>query len=286
MNWLIYHIASGSAFFTGIALTISALALALLPQRLANRFSTLLYLIGVILIAISGTPLPYWYYGLAALVSLAWLAVADREKRKRLTVRLSVACAIVWLVGVGMELPFHFQAKLEPTSHRTVTIFGDSVTAGYGENEAETWPNLLAKAHAIEIRDHSHMGATAASALRLVRKNEIAPGVIIIEIGGNDLLGSTQTADFARDLDALLGELASPERQLVMFELPLPPFKNEWGQAQRRLAKRHGVHLIPKRVFMRVLTADSATLDSIHLSQRGQDLMQENVWNVLKPAFD
>jgi acyl-CoA thioesterase I len=44
---------------------------------------------------------------------------------------------------------------------------------------------------------------------------------------------------------------------------------------------RHGVLLVPKRVLIGILTVDGATVDSIHLSRRGHELMSETVWKMI-----
>lgn len=50
---------------------------------------------------------------------------------------------------------------------------------------------------------------------------------------------------------------------------------------QRRPARKFDVTLIPKRVLMGVLSASGATLDSIHLTQRGHDLLARQVRAIL-----
>jgi acyl-CoA thioesterase-1 len=70
-----------------------------------------------------------------------------------------------------------------------------------------------------------------------------------------------------------------------MLELPLPPLSNEYGRIQRRLAARHHVRLVPKRVFMSVLASDGATLDGIHLSAAGHRRLADAVWQVIEPAY-
>ncbi len=80
--------------------------------------------------------------------------------------------------------------------------------------------------------------------------------------------------------------LSTPDRQVVLFELPLIPFYNQYGRAQRSIAAKHNVKLIPKRVFLSVLYDNDSTLDTIHLSQSGHQLMAECVWRILKPAYD
>ena len=129
------------------------------------------------------------------------------------------------------------------------------------------------------------MGATVGSALRHLEKEPLGDGLVLLEIGGNDLLGTTTVTDFEDLLDRLLVEVCRPGRVVVMLELPLPPFCNDYGRAQRRLAAAHGVTLIPKRWLVDVLTANGATVDGIHLSQEGHELMAEKVWRLLKPAL-
>src|SRR5260370_23209175 len=146
----------------------------------------------------------------------------------------------------------------------------------------ESWPNLLARSHSVEVHDYSQMGAKVGSMLRKAEKTPVGDGIILLEIGGNDLLGSTSALDFERDLDLLLAKLGGKGRIILMFELPLPPLANEFGRIQRGLAKKYPVHLIPMRIFVSVLTANGATVDSVHLSPRGHELMAETVWSLIR----
>ena len=166
-----------------------------------------------------------------------------------------------------------------------VDVVGDSVSAGMG-GEAETWPGVLARRHHVLVHDLSLPGATVESAIREQSGRLSGPGSLVLaEIGGNDVLGETTPGAFERGLDALLARLRQGGRTVVMLELPLPPFSNRYGAAQRRSARRHGVVLIPKRVLLGVLTTGGATLDSVHLSRSGHALMAEAVWRVIRGAF-
>ncbi len=70
-----------------------------------------------------------------------------------------------------------------------------------------------------------------------------------------------------------------------MFELPLPPFRHEFGRVQRALARKYHVALIPKRVLLSVLAGSDSTVDTIHLTQAGQRRMATRVWRLLSGAF-
>lgn len=173
-----------------------------------------------------------------------------------------------------------------PASSRSITVIGDSVTAGIdGDESSERWPSLLARQHELEVHDISHIGETAASALKRIQGKNIDAPVVLLEIGGNDILGSTTSSQFANDLDALLAVVSDPTRQVIMFELPLPPFYHEYGRIQRSLAHKYHVALVPKRVFLSILAGNESTLDSIHLSQAGHLQMADTVWNLVESAF-
>jgi acyl-CoA thioesterase I len=283
MNWLVYHIVSGQAFFTGIVLLIAAAGCSLKPMRYPQRLIKFTVVPGLLLIAISSTPIPYAYYAFAICVTVGWI-IATYTKRYRRTAAIVFATA--WMTAALIEARYHTVPIVGASPDRTLTVIGDSVTAGIGGDEkSETWPRILAREHDLQVQDISHMGDTAASALKRVTTQGIRSSNIIIEIGGNDLLGSTTPSQFRADLDGLLKAVESSDRQIVMFELPLPPFCHEFGRLQRTLAHKHRVKLIPKRVFLSIVAGSDSTLDSIHLSQTGHQKMSDLVWNVIRPAY-
>jgi len=283
MNWLAYHIASGHAFFSGVALIMVAALASTRSMPITTRLTVFAFLIGAIAIAISSTAIPYWYYGIAIVVTISWLVSAYLKNWRRWT-RMSVIVA--WAIAAGIELPYHLTPSLVQASSRSMTVIGDSVTAGMGASDKSVrWPTLIAKEHKLNIQDISHPGETAASALKRAKSQQIVSPVVILEIGGNDLLGDTTSAQFSRDLDALLAYVRAPRRQVVMFELPLPPFRNEYGRIQRALARKHNVTLVPKRVLLSILAANDSTVDTIHLTQAGHQRMAASVWELVKSAF-
>lgn len=282
VDWFLYHVASGHAFFTGLALILGAVAVRVLAKEW-RRTAGALTLLGVLFVAISATPLPWAAYGAWAATLAAWTWGETRRpplsSRRLLVVR---AATVVSCVAAGLtELPYHLPARPVRVGDSAVGVIGDSVTAGMGENEAVTWPRLLADKGGLEIHDHSAMGATVDSARKQAAKLTDEDRVVVVEIGGNDLLGSTTLGGYEAGLDALLRDVSRPGRTVLMFELPLPPGFNAYGLTQRRLAAKHGAVLIPKRALMGVFTGGDATLDSIHLSQSGHDRMAEIVGGLL-----
>jgi acyl-CoA thioesterase-1 len=284
---VIYFVGSGNAFFVGAAAVLLGLNISILASgRMLLLVRNLAVLIGVILVAISATPLPWELYAILALITCVWLPLEWLKARvwPKAMIAARTATLAVWLAALGMELPYHFTPTLPALENPVLFVIGDSVSAGMREREEGTWPKRLAQDRHIDVRDFSKMGATVGSARMQAERIGEAPGLVLLEIGGNDLLGSTMPEQFEERLDLLLSVVCRRNRTVVMLELPLPPFCNRFGIIQRRLAAKYDVVLIPRRIFIGVLTTSGATVDGIHLSPDGHAQMAEVIWNAIGPV--
>jgi acyl-CoA thioesterase I len=292
MYGLDYVFGSGLAFFLGVGLILFGLVASLGQSRVWQSLSMAAALFGLAVIALCGTPFSPWFYGLATLLTSVWLVAARNRtsvpRSRKIALCLSVA--LVWIGGAVQELRYQFLPSVPAVATRRLYLFGDSLSAGLSEDKASNWPQLLAGSHDLNLSDYSRAGATVAVAARHAGEAELNDGLVLLEIGGNDLLfslvGKTPARSFDEDLEQLLKCVCQPGRQVVMFELPIPPLHNAFGRAQRRLAAKYGVVLIPKRVLMGVLAGEGNTLDSIHLSPQGHRQMAQRIWQVIQPAFD
>jgi lysophospholipase L1-like esterase len=160
------------------------------------------------------------------------------------------------------------------------------MSAGTGAENGRTWPRLLAERRHVEVADLAVAAATVTSQLHHIHGFEFADGIVVLEIGGNDMFMRRPPDAFEADLDQLAARVAGAGRQVIMFELPLMPFDTAYGAAQRRVAAKWGIHLIPRRWFAALLAKQGATTaDGIHLSMHGQDLMEQLVWRAVGDAL-
>lgn len=282
MRHVIFFFGSGLAWYVGVCLLL--LAAMIPPGRrswLTGRALTVGAVVGGVLLILSGTPQPWWMIG-GVLFGLLIISSVTRWKPQAKTVpwlrRLAISLCLLLL---AVELPWTWSAGRLPTPAdplHEIHVLGDSVSAGMGEREAVVWPVQLAEllkqeGRSIPIISHAQMGATVQSARKQALGLPETPCLVLVAIGGNDLLGPTTDAKFAEQLNALLSEICRPDRVVLMLELPLPPLRNAYGAIQRRLSQKYGVPLIPKRVMAGVLTGPDSTLDSIHLTTAGHARM-------------
>ncbi|MEM7387765.1 MAG: GDSL-type esterase/lipase family protein, partial [Verrucomicrobiota bacterium] len=266
MIWPVYHIASGQSFFSGILLVLVSVFLTASEGRMARSLAFVFFVLGTVAVYVSSAGLPFPLYAVAGAAILFWL-IAVLSGRWRFPA--GVFLVLVGVSAVATELPYHSGGSLKGAgSARSFAVIGDSITAGIGRLEASRrWPRLLDERHQLEIQDLSRAGATVGSALKRVEeRSRIDSPVVILEIGGNDLIRLTPPDVFERRLELLILKVMAPGRQLIMFELPLPPFRHSYSRTQRTLARKYGITLIPKRFFLDILAEESATVDSIHLS--------------------
>lgn len=294
MNPLVFHIVSGDAFFSAILLLVVTL---FWPQQRWQLLHRVCLVTGILLIAMVAAPSSFleWSLILGAMGLVVLIGFRGSEQQKSVAEKSGKASlmtlrhiAVMMLIALGIsELIWRVNFSPLGAVPRRLIIFGDSVTAGIGENEAVTWPNLLQQEQNLDVLDYSEMGATIGSELKKLPFRELPGGLVLIELGGNDILGQTSVEDFRDHLQDFFGVIREqyPAHAVVMFELPFPPGFNRFGMEQRRMARQFQIRLIPKRRFLQVLAAQEATLDSIHLSQAGHRQMQKAVWSEIQTAF-
>jgi acyl-CoA thioesterase-1 len=287
MNPLLLKFADGTSFLVGMGLVILAVALRVGSSRRwpVGVIAGMLGVVGAVLVVLSSTPLAISSYVIwgGFLVATAIVLGRRTPEPSRGHMRLLPAGLLVavCLLLASMEASRRWSPRIPVRHGQTVVVVGDSISAGVGTGE-RTWPGVLASLKHLAVTNLAQGGATVKSALGQVKAIQQQNALVLVEIGGNDILGTTDSATFREQLDALLGHLHRAGHRLVLFELPLPPLRNRFGKAQRDLARKYDAVLIPKRCFAEVLGLPDGTTDGLHLSQKGHDAMAQRVGEMLE----
>ena len=164
-------------------------------------------------------------------------------------------------------------------------VIGDSLSSGI-DSRIKSWPLLMQESTGVKVHNLALAGAVTAEAKAIAERITPNDHVVVIEIGGNDLLSGIPAGTFGNNLEAILSKVSAPGRTVVMFELPLGlPQYTKYGQIQRRLAKQYGVFMIPKHFLIGIIGEPGTTTDGLHLSDAGAHQMAMLVTRVLAPVL-
>lgn len=268
------HFMNGQSFFSGMLLVLVAVGLRFVVKKPRLRSAlNLVVILGIVFVLASATPCPYWWYGVwllalvSSLVHYPWCRYP---------------CSVLLLLfSIGMmayELPYHISPRISTAGISRIYVIGDSLASG-AEPKGKNWPEIIGDESGIPVTRLSFGGATTKTILHEAERIQDEPSIVLLEIGGNDLLAGNPT--FFEDLNRLMEHVAAPNRKMVMVELPLPPSYNRYGMVQRALAKKYDATLIPKKHLAAVLSATGATEDGLHLSVFGHKLLAEHILGLL-----
>jgi acyl-CoA thioesterase-1 len=289
MNPVLLYFASGESLYAGAGLLLLTVIVSPLFRsggcRLLRNVAAWLALLFMIM----ASPPLSWAINLGFLSAfVVWIIMVNNKLPGRLHSICRIA-AVLTLAGflllvTVLELRYRAMPMITGPVSDHVVVIGDSISTGIGPRIA-SWPTLIQQTTRVTVKNLSLPGADLEEALKIAARLTPEDRVVLIEIGGNDLLSGVPSEVFVRRLEALLSEVSSSGRTVTMFELPLLPHWISYGQAQRRLALKYGVSLIPKRYFAEVLSGGNATLDGLHLSDVGNHRMAALVTRVFSNVF-
>jgi acyl-CoA thioesterase-1 len=282
-SFVVGQFIGGRAFFFGMALCLLGCSLrTFFSKPRLHSSARITVWAGVVVVVLSAAPFSFWVYGLF----FAFLALAAFQPASGLWLGKKTASVfMVLLLGQSLlmictEVLYSMPPKIRLATGDTLFVVGDSVSIG-ADRPGKNWPDLLGDLAGLKVRNFSFGGAKVESALDNARRINQDDALVILEIGGNDLLGGTSIPKFRQDLEKMLTLVCGPHRRVAMIELPLPPFYNRYGMVQRALAKSHGVTLIPKHYIAKIMSTPGATVDGLHLNNTGHILLAHALFEML-----
>ena len=180
---------------------------------------------------------------------------------------------------------------------RLVWCFGDSNTYGYdpcvqfGGRYPDPWPELLAESAGVQVVNDGENGRMIPrrepELLRFHRTAaQLHADLLIVLLGGNDLLCGASPDEIALRMETLLTPPAAPE---VLLLGPPPLKRGAWvpedrlvadsvelSRQYRRLAERLGIHYADAGAWDIALT-----YDGVHFTQQGHIRLAEELAAVL-----
>ena len=173
------------------------------------------------------------------------------------------------------------------SSGTTIVCLGDSITAGVGAGGGATYPQRLAELLGVPVVNAGVPGDTAAQGrARLGAVLAQDPWLVIIELGGNDLLQRVPVerteADLAAVVAAVLDAGAVP--MLIAVDNPMPLVGRHLGEVYERVGDRFGVPVVDG-VLRDILADRSLKSDEIHPNAAGYAKLAAAVADEVRPLL-
>jgi acyl-CoA thioesterase I len=185
----------------------------------------------------------------------------------------------------------------DPPARPKIVALGDSLTAGYGLVESESYPAILQarideEGYKFEVVNAGVSGDTSAGALR--RLDWALDGdvkIMIVALGGNDGLRGLSVAEMEQNLTGIIERARERNVIVILAGMEAPPnygleYVQSFRAAFREVALQQRILFIP---FLLDKVAGQGTLnqaDGIHPNADGSRVVADTVWSVLKPVLD
>lgn len=178
-----------------------------------------------------------------------------------------------------------------------IVAFGDSLTAGFGLSEKESYPYLLqeklrAEGYDYDVINAGIAGDTTAGGLERIdwSLEQENVQILILELGGNDLLRGLPVEKMKQNLDTMIRKAKAKNIKVLFCGMLAPPtmgakYQREFVAVFPDLATQHKVEFLP---FILENVAANPKLnqpDGIHPNAEGEKIMTENVYQALKPLL-
>ncbi len=219
---------------------------------------------------------------------------------------LSFAFSIVFVSACGVstaEKQSNANQKRQPPAQvlsdkKKIVAFGDSLTAGFGLTEKESYPYLLqeklnAAGYNYEVINAGVSGETSLGGLEridwVLEMDKVE--VLVLELGANDLLRGIPVKTMKANLDKIIRQAKAKNVRVLLCGMLAPPsvgsdYRRDYTNAFPDLADEHGVEFLPFILENVALKKELNQSDGIHPNAEGEKIMTENVYQALLPMLE
>ena len=178
---------------------------------------------------------------------------------------------------------------------RTLLIYGDSISAGYGMEPDKQWAENLKlifneKNLNIEIVNRSVSGETTGGGLSRIKPilEKLQPKYLLLELGGNDALRGYPPSRILNNLEAIIEIDKGSQVKVFLMQIKILPnygkrYQEQFESIFPKVAKENDIILLP--FMLNDIALDKALMlpDGIHPNADAQPLIAEYVFKSLEP---
>ena len=182
-------------------------------------------------------------------------------------------------------------------SSPVILAFGNSLTAGFGVPEAESYPSrlqniIIENGYPHRIINGGVSGDTTAGGVRRIKwlmKHD--PEIVILELGANDGLRGLSLEEMESNLEQIIDICKESGAKVLLTGMRIPPnygeeYTVEFEKTFIRLAEKHKLPLVPFFLEGVAGIREHTQPDGIHPLGSGYEIVVQTIWKYLKPLMD
>jgi acyl-CoA thioesterase I len=177
-----------------------------------------------------------------------------------------------------------------------IVAFGDSLTAGYGADPGNSYPDFLqrdldAKGYRYQVINQGISGNTTKDGVdRLEEVLGPKPVLVIVAFGGNDGLRGLPIASTRENLDRIVSTLLHSGAKVVLGGITLPPnygpdYIRQFNQTYALLAAKYRVPMLPFLLKDVYGVDGDMQADGIHATDQGNAQVAQNLLPLIVPLL-
>lgn len=177
----------------------------------------------------------------------------------------------------------------------TILFLGDSLTAGYGLDDGESFPSVIEEKLQADSLGHIRVinagvsGSTSASGLsRLQWYIRSQPDLMVLSLGANDGLRGLSIDEMKANLSRTIEFALTNNLQVVLTGMLVPPnmgpeYAEAFAQVFPDLAAQYNIPLQPFLLQDVAAIPELNQSDGIHPNMQGTQIVAENLYEFLRP---
>ena len=192
---------------------------------------------------------------------------------------------LVAIILILTSTLFFYQKHKNIVNDTNLIIFiGDSITAGQGAGAGEDFPSLIGKTLNVPIVNAGVSGNTTHDALLRINEDVISknPSIVVVELGGNDLLERVDIKVTTRNLDLILSKIKPTGVKIVILGVKFLVFNKKYETDWQSLAKKYDAIYVPD-ILEGVITDQSLKFDDLHPNAKGYQKIAEKLTSIIAP---